>query len=63
VRATTIPERLIERLADALHTPVATNPGSAAGRRRRSALQPGLHADDGIIEPEEPTVSFCAGIC
>ncbi len=57
VRATTIPERLIERLADALHTPVATiraallapPPVGASAR---------LHADDGIIEPEEPTVSF-----
>jgi transcriptional regulator with XRE-family HTH domain len=57
VRATTIPERLIERLADALHAPVATiraallapPPVSASAR---------LHADDGIIEPEEPTVSF-----
>ncbi len=57
VRAVTIPQRLIERLAEALHTTtsavqaalLAPPPVSAAAR---------LSAEDGIVEPEEPMVSF-----
>ncbi len=57
VRVATIPERLIERLADALQTTssviqaalLAPPPVSAAAR---------LNAEDGIVEPEEPAVSF-----
>lgn len=57
VRAATIPERLIKRLAEALHTTtsvvqaalLAPPPVSAAAR---------LNAEDGIVEPEEPMVSF-----
>ncbi|MCS6938462.1 MAG: helix-turn-helix transcriptional regulator [Roseiflexus sp.] len=57
VRVATIPERLIERLADALQTTTSTvqaallapPPVSAAAR---------LNAEDGIVEPEEPVVSF-----
>jgi transcriptional regulator with XRE-family HTH domain len=57
VRVATIPERLIERLAEALQTStsaiqatlLAPPPVSTAAR---------LSAEDGIIEPEEPVVSF-----
>ncbi|MGC9041231.1 MAG: helix-turn-helix domain-containing protein [Roseiflexus sp.] len=57
VRVATIPERLIERLAGALQTTssviraalLAPPPISANAR---------LNAEDGIVEPEEPVVSF-----
>lgn len=57
VRVATIPERLIERLADALQTATSViqaallaPPPASTGAR--------LNAEDGIVEPEETVVSF-----
>lgn len=57
VRVTTIPERLIECLAHALHAPVTAIRAALLAPLPINASV-WLHADDGIIEPEEPTVSF-----
>lgn len=57
VRAATIPERLIERLADALQTTTATVQAALLAPPPMSATAR-MSAEDGIVEPEEPVVSF-----